>query len=246
MAAATNAASFAACFKSNIGALTLSVVAKINRGASRHGAILAHKRLSMSTKINTSPPVKTYTTSPLVKTYTLEEFWELPDPPDRSKLELIAGVLFMTPPPEYNHDDVVKVLNRILTLHLAEIGDKGSLYVPRAAIWTSKRTYLEPDLFYVSAELATRLDPEHRNTADLVIEVISPGSAIYDRNTKADTYGALGVRELWLIDGTTQTVEVRKQSGKGFDEGHTLSRGKRIKSSVFPTLRLRVEQLFTD
>jgi hypothetical protein len=35
-------------------------------------------------------------TSPLVKTYTLDEFWQLPDPPDRSKLELIAGVLYMT------------------------------------------------------------------------------------------------------------------------------------------------------
>jgi hypothetical protein len=37
-------------------------------------------------------------TSPLVKTYSLEEFWELPEPPDHSKLELIAGVLYMTPP----------------------------------------------------------------------------------------------------------------------------------------------------
>lgn len=39
----------------------------------------------MSTKINTSP---------LVKTYTLEEFWQLPDPPE--ELELIAGVLYMS------------------------------------------------------------------------------------------------------------------------------------------------------
>ena len=37
-------------------------------------------------------------TSPLVKTYTLEEFWALPEPSDHSKLELIAGVLYMTPP----------------------------------------------------------------------------------------------------------------------------------------------------
>jgi Uma2 family endonuclease len=191
----------------------------------------------MSTKLNTSP---------LVKTYALEEFWQLPDPPDRLKLELIAGVLFLTPPPEYTHDDIVSRLMRLLNVYLTAMDDRGSLYFPRAAIWAEPQTHLEPDLFYVSAELAARLDPEHRNTADLVIEVISPGSAIYDRNTKADTYGALGVRELWLIDGATQTVEVRKQSGKGFDEGHTLSRGKRIKSSVFPTLRLQVEQLFTD
>jgi Uma2 family endonuclease len=191
----------------------------------------------MSTKINTSP---------LVKTYTLEEFWQLPDPPDRSKLELIAGVLYMSPPPGYTHDDVATRLIRLLTRHLDTTGDKGKLYVPRAAIWTSARTYLEPDLFYVSAELAARLDPERRTTADLVVEIISPGSAVYDRNTKAETYGALGVGELWLIDETAQTVEVRQQTGEGFDEGKVFSRGEEIESTVFPTLKLSVEQLFAD
>jgi Uma2 family endonuclease len=191
----------------------------------------------MSTKIETSP---------LVKTYTLEEFWALPDPPDRSKLELIAGVLYMSPPPEYTHDDVVTRLIRLLIAHLLATGDKGNLYVPRAAIWTSARTYLEPDLFYVSAELAARLDPEHRTTADLVVEVISPGSAIYDRNTKADTYGALGVRELWLVDETAQTVEVRRQTGQGFDDGRVFNGGEQVESAVFPTLKISAEQLFKD
>ena len=81
----------------------------------------------------------------------------------------------------------------------------------------------------------------------MVVEVVSPGSAIYDRNTKAETYAALGVRELWLIDETAQTVEVRRQTGGGtFDEGRTFGRGEFIESAVFPTLRLPVEQLFTD
>jgi Uma2 family endonuclease len=191
----------------------------------------------MTTKINTSP---------LVKTYTLEEFWQLPDPPDRSKLELIAGVLYMSPPPGDTNDNVVMRLIRLLPVHLAETGDKGGLYAPRAAIWTSARTYLEPDLFYVSAELAARLGPKRRTTADLVVEVISPGSAIYDRNTKADTYGALGVGELWLVDETAQTVEIRRQTGEGFDDGKVFSRGEQIESMVFPALKLSVGQLFTD
>jgi len=192
----------------------------------------------MSTRIDTSQPVKTY---------TLEEFWQLPDPPDRSKLELIAGVLYMSPPPEYTHDDVVAKLIEALREHLTASKTKGRLYVPRAAIWTSERTYLEPDLFYVSAELAARLHPKRRETADLVVEVVSPGSAIYDRNTKAETYAALGVRELWLIDETAEAVEVRRQAGGGiFQEGRTFGRGESIESAVFPTLRLSVEQLFTD
>jgi len=38
--------------------------------------------------------------------YTLEEFWELPDPEDRSHYELIGGHLFMVPPPDAPHDDI--------------------------------------------------------------------------------------------------------------------------------------------
>ena len=112
---------------------------------------------------------------------------------------------------------------------------------------TSGRTYLEPDLFYVSAELAARQDPKHRDSADLVVEVISPGSAVYDRNKKAETYAALGVRELWLIDEAEQAVEVRRQTDGGtFGAGRTCGRGQSVESNIFPTLRLPVDKLFTD
>lgn len=185
-------------------------------------------------------------TSPLVKTYTLEEFWQLPDPPDRSKLELIAGVLYMSPPPDYTHDNIVKRLNRLLILELARLSNRGSVYAPRAAIWTSDRTYLEPDLFHLSAETEARLDPKHRTTADLVIEVISPGSAIYDRNTKADTYAALGVKELWLIDETEETVEVRSLAGSRYAEGTIMTKRDQLKSVVISGLIIEVTQIFQD
>lgn len=193
----------------------------------------------MSTRTDASRPAKTY---------TLEEFWQLPDPPDRSKLELIDGVLYMSPPPAETHDDVVARLADILSEHRRAEGLTGKVYFPRAAIWTSARTHLEPDLFYVSAELAARQEPGHRDSADLVVEVISPGSAVYDRNMKADAYAALGVRELWLIDETEKTVEVRRQVAGGgfFDEGRTFGRGDSVESDIFPALRLPVEQLLTD
>ena len=183
-------------------------------------------------------------TSPLVKTYTLEEFWALPEPPDHSKLELIAGVLYMTPPPGYTHDNAVSRLNRALSEYLIASGNPGTLYVPRAAIWTSANTYLEPDLFYVSAETDAALDPEHRTTADLVIEVISLGSAIYDRNTKADTYAALDIKELWLVDETSETIEVRNQTEKTFAEGIVFAKGQNLSSAVLPDFILTVSQIF--
>ncbi len=175
-------------------------------------------------------------TSPLVKTYTLEEFWKLPEPKDGSKYELIAGVLYMTPPPNFEHDDSSATLVRLFILHLTATSDEGVVYTPRAALWTSASTYVEPDLFYLSAQTLRQVDPTHRDKADIVVEISSSSTAIYDRNTKADTYAALSVKELWLVDPLTKTVEVRNLKGrsKTYGPGIVFEQGDKITSKVLP------------
>jgi len=187
-------------------------------------------------------------TSPLVKTYTLEEFWELPELPDHSKLELIAGVLYKTLPPKYPHSEVVSRLMRLLMEHQLKIGDKGRVYFPRAGIVRAPKTWLEPDLFYVAAETAL-CDPEYPqylSTADLVIEVISNSSAIYDRNTKADTYAALGVKELWLVDAELEIIDVRKLEGDRYAPSAVLERDDFLKSLVLAGFEVKVNEVFQD
>jgi Uma2 family endonuclease len=145
--------------------------------------------------------------SPLVKQYTLEEFWALPEPEDRAHYELIKGSLFMVPPPDWPHGDFDARLKKSLILFLAAHGDPGNVYHPREAIYVDD-TYLEPDMMYVSNDLAARMG-KRRTSAEIVFEYISKSSAIYDRTTKADTYLALGVKELWLIDTDGVMIEVR-------------------------------------
>lgn len=186
-------------------------------------------------------------TSPLVKTYTLEEFWELPEPPDHSKLELIAGVLYMTPPPGYLHTNSASRLNRLLADYLTKIGDRGTLLIPRAGIIRGPNSWLEPDLFYVAGDIKSYLDseyPQYLRTADLVIEVISPSSAIYDRNTKADTYAALGVKELWLIDEASGIIEVRILEGDRYASSLVFERDDQLKSAVLSGFQMRVGDVF--
>jgi len=188
-------------------------------------------------------------TSPLVKTYTLEEFWELPEPPDHSKLELIAGVLYMTPPPGSLHNNAVSRLLFLLPDYLTKSGNKGKLFVPRAGIFRGPNSWLEPDLFYVSADTDAYADPkypEYMTTADLVIEVISPGSAIYDRNTKADTYAALGVKELWLIDEASGIIEVRVLKGDRYDPSLVFERDDILKSTVLSGFEVKVAKVIND
>jgi Uma2 family endonuclease len=182
------------------------------------------------------------TTSPLVKTYTLQEFWDLPEPSDHSKLELIKGVLYMTPPPDYPHNRAAANLDEILHDEIKRCRYRGKVYIPRAALWIDNDTCLEPDLIYLSAKLEAEMSPRHWTRADIVVEVISPSNATYDRKTKSDTYRAMGVREMWLIDNEAQEVEVRSfEAGKSA----VYKKGEILRSEVLPKIRIPVATLFS-
>lgn len=155
----------------------------------------------------------------------------------------------MTPPPTYLHDDAASRLNRMLADYLTKTENKGKLYFPRAGIVRSPNSWLEPDLFYIAAETKAYSDPNHpqyKSTADLVIEIILPSSAIYDRNTKADTYAALGVKELWLVEETSGIIEVRVLQGDRYAPSVVLERDDELKSTVFPELKIEVGSVFSD
>ena len=182
------------------------------------------------------------TTSPFVKTYTLEEFWELPEPSDHSKLELIKGVLYMTPLPDYPHNRTATDLDEILRSEIKRCRYRGKVYIPRAALWIADNTYLEPDLMYFSPELEAEMAPRHWTRADIVVEIISPSNANYDRKTKSDTYHAMGVREMWLIDNETKEVEVRSFESGNFK---IFKVGQSLRSEVLPELDIQVSSLFS-
>src|SRR5213075_443797 len=112
-------------------------------------------------------------TSPLVKTYTLQEFWDLPEPQDHSKLDLIKGVLYMTPPPDFPHNEAAADLVPLLQSEINRCDYRGKVYVPRAAIWVDDHTHLEPDLMYISDELKAQMEPRHWTRADIVVEIVS-------------------------------------------------------------------------
>ncbi len=184
------------------------------------------------------------TTSPLIRQYTLEEFWELDNPPDGGHYELIAGVLYIVPPPDGPHTIAVSHLNRLFVSYLAAHPELGELFVPRAAIWTSARTYLEPDLMFVSAARLKTTDPGRLTTADLVIEVISPSTAVYDRTTKADTYATLGVGELWLLDTIQKTIEQRVLGSNGWEQISLYTSAETIHAVRLPGFACEVRTVF--
>ena len=192
-----------------------------------------------------TPKTTTISFSPLVKQYTLEEFWALPEPEDRAHYELIKGNLFMVPPPDWPHGDFDGRLNELLVSLLVAHGRPGKVLHPREAIYVED-TYLEPDMMYVSNELAAKMG-KRRTSADIVFEYFSKSSATYDRTTKADTYLALGVKELWLIDSDSIMIEVRYRIMKNrlpAWERWQYRKGDQAESRVLNGWRVSVDELF--
>jgi Uma2 family endonuclease len=186
--------------------------------------------------------------SPLLHSYTLEEFWALPVPDDRSHYELIGGFLFMVPPPDPPHGSIDARLVRSLMQFLLLHQNQGEVHHPREPIYTDSLagTYLEPDMMFISQELGERMGRK-RTSADIVFEYLSASNAVYDRTTKADTYLALGVRELWLVDYSTVTVEVRyatERDGKAAWESWRYSKGDSAESRVLAGWQVAVDELF--
>jgi Uma2 family endonuclease len=184
------------------------------------------------------------TTSPLVRRYTLEEFFELEPPADGGYYELIGGVLYMVPPPDWPHGRTTTHLIEILMRYQLSHPGSCRVVVPRAGVQRTPDTWLEPDLMLITQH---RFDGvvKQLDGADLVVEISGPGSATYDRTTKADTYAALGVRELWLVDLADRSVEQRVLREPGRLETAGVFRGTEIiESTVFPGLRATAGSIF--
>jgi Uma2 family endonuclease len=186
------------------------------------------------------------TASPLRRRYSLEEFFALDEPQGGGYSELIAGVLYMVPPPSGPHHVAASRLNRILSRYADAHPERCTLFVPRTPIWIPADTYLEPDLFLVRTERLRETDAGRLTTADLVVEVISPGSAMYDRTAKADTYAALGVAELWLVDLESRTIEQRVLSGQAWSLRGKFSGTQAVLSETFPGLEVIPQVVFAD
>lgn len=186
--------------------------------------------------------------SSLLRRYTLEEFYALPEPDDRSHDELIEGVLYIVPPPKNELDEIISIISESLTIYIVSKDRPGRVFHPRASIYIEEvwGTYFEPDMMYVSNELRERMS-ERRTSADIVFECLSESTGVYDRTTKADTYLALGVKELWLIDSDNETVEIRNVDTKDgilFWQKRLYMKDETVESKILEDWKIAISEVF--
>ena len=176
--------------------------------------------------------------------WTYEEFARLPD--DGNRYEVIGGELYVTPTPKAIHQKILMRLGAAVEVFTAEHG-VGELFGPLDVLF-GEGDYMEPDLVFVRSDrLDIVTDRGAEGPPDLIVEVLSPTTAIRDRGIKRERYAYFGVPEYWVVDPVRKRIEVYRL-GEDADRPAEIAAERLEWQPVEggPVLSLDVSQLLRD
>jgi Uma2 family endonuclease len=129
---------------------------------------------------------------------------ELPE--TTTPIELWEGEFVMSPSPSFFHQKLIDRFHDRLKAWVVPRTLGETCMAPMDMILT-QRQVAQPDVLFVAKDRLGIIQDRVRGPADLVLEVISPGSRQKDRIEKRDLYEQHGIQEYWIIDPDAQTVE---------------------------------------
>jgi Uma2 family endonuclease len=149
-------------------------------------------------------------------------------PDDDFRYEIIEGELYVSPSPSTGHQIAVSSLQAEMHHHARRHKLGTVLTSPIGVLLPGRRTTVQPDVLFIGRERSEIIKDDVIDGApDLVVEVLSPSNWIYDRSHKQAAYQRAGVREYWIVDYRTQTIDVLV-----LDEGEYVQRGHYAEGDV--------------
>jgi Uma2 family endonuclease len=148
--------------------------------------------------------------------------------------ELVHGIVREPPAPFFSHQQVVLKIARLLADYVesAKLGAIG--IAPLDVILDEYRALIvQPDVLFVSAERLSIIDNQVWGAPDLVVEVLSPGTAVHDRTNKLGWYRQYGVRECWLVEPSGERLFIFDFTG-AMPDTREFTRPEPVQSSVLP------------
>jgi len=163
--------------------------------------------------------------------YRRRDYEALPDEP---RCELILGRFYLSPSPSPFHQTVVAPLWQ----HFDQLArSSGGLAFPAPLdVFLAEHSVVQPDVIYASASRRSLVGERVEGAPDLVVEVLSPGTARRDRGEKLSLYAESGVREYWIVDPQERQIEFLVNEGGRFVVSVPL--GDEYRSPALPEIRL--------
>ena len=177
--------------------------------------------------------------------FTYEDYRNAPGS-ERERYELFEGELVMVPSPSLKHQLILGNLVALLRSFVNE-NDLGMILFAPLDVILSEDTVLQPDILFVGKEQADIIAEEGiRGAPGLVVEILSEATEKRDRTYKKALYARYGVKEYWLVDPSTKTVEVLKLQEQGFSQValYACKEKALLKSPLLAGLSIDLEEVF--
>jgi Uma2 family endonuclease len=123
-------------------------------------------------------------------------------PDDEFRYELDDGVLIVSPAPSTLHQLAVARLTVLLSAACPD----GLVVLPGVGVNVSKFQHRVPDVAVVRAGALESFFQE--TPPELVVEVASPRTRLYDRNRKKDIYQGFGIPAYWIVEPSRDRPEL--------------------------------------
>ena len=183
------------------------------------------------------------TANPAFK-FTYEDYRTAP--PDK-RYELLDGDLLLTPAPNLRHQRLQFRLGSRLGRFIEERA-LGEFFFAPCDVVLSDTDVVQPDLLFVSRERRHLLSggDNVRGAPDLVVEILSPGTADRDRGYKRALYAKHGVKEYWLVDPAAETVSLLLPRDGDLVVSHTFGRNETLRSPLLAGFELELDDIFSS
>jgi Uma2 family endonuclease len=122
--------------------------------------------------------------------------------------EWVDGKVIVISPVNLDHAYLFTFLLRLLAAFVEEHDLGTVLSEPFQVRFGTLRRRRSPDIIFVSTQRMANLKRrELEGAPDLIIEVVSPESQSRDRREKFGEYQSAGVREYWIVDPLSTSIE---------------------------------------
>lgn len=182
------------------------------------------------------------------KKLTYEDFLLFPD--DGKRHELIDGVHYVTPCPNFSHQELLGRLHLAIGSFLVRRRHLGRVVLSPFDVVMSNHDIVEPDLLFIAGDQqAIITEANVQGPPALVVEILSPSTRRRDEGIKRKLFDQKGVREYWVVDPKKCVVSVCRRGDDGsfpIVATHSAAADECLETPLLPGFVLSVSELFSE
>ena len=174
---------------------------------------------------------------------TYADFLRFPD--DGRRHELIDGVHYVSPSPEFRHQQL-SLRMAAFSNYLEAMPIGVVVYAPMDCVLTMF-DIVEPDLLVVLNDQKSIITKKNiRGMPAIAVEILSESTRAIDEESKCALYERAGAREYWIVDGDLNRLTVYRRGAKQFERPstHSAAEGNVLTTPLLPGFSLALDRYF--